>query len=191
MYKNYNRGIIEVICGCMFAGKTQELIRILSTLEYTKQKIIVFKHIIDNRYSQDEIASHFGNKLGATNITKANEVYDYNVYDYDIIAFDETQFFDNNIINVVKDLSDRGKRVIVAGLDQDFRGEPFGTMPDLLALAEFVIKLSAICQVCGEAGTRTQRLINNKPAKYDDPIVLVGATDSYEARCRKHHIVIL
>lgn len=189
MYKKYNPGFIEVITGCMFAGKTQELIRILSTLKYSKMPIIVFKHSIDNRYSTDEIASHFGNKLSAINISNPLEIYKHNVDKYDIVAFDEVQFFNRDIIDVVKDLANKGKRVIVAGLDQDFKGEPFGPMPELLSLAEFVIKLSAICQVCGIAGTKTQRLINGKPAKYDDPIVLVGATDSYEARCRSHHII--
>lgn len=184
-------GWIEVICGCMFAGKTEELIRRLKRLEYAKKSYLLFKPKIDNRYSEKEVVSH--------NLTKKNSILIENANDLvkslpDIlpyaIAIDEVQFFGEDMIPVIQDLANRGVRVIVAGLDTDFRAEPFGIMPTLLALAEDVTKLHAICQCCGNLASRTQRLINGLPARYSDPIILVGAKEQYEARCRHCHVVI-
>ena len=189
MYKKYADGLIEVICGCMFAGKTEELIRRIKTFEYANKKIIVFKPKIDNRYSKDEVASHAGSKVKSHPISKAEEIFKY-LKDEEIIAIDEVQFFDDQIIDICEYLANNGKRVMVAGLDMDFRGVPFEIMAQLITKAEFVTKLTAVCTVCGLPATRSQRLVDDKPAKYDDPIVLIGAKESYEARCRHHHKVL-
>lgn len=189
MYQELQKGWIEVICGPMFAGKSEELIRRVKTLSYAHQKIIAFKPAIDNRYDKSAIASHDGEKYQAFAIKSAEDILPLVESDVQVVAIDEVQFFKDSIISICESLADRGVRVIVAGLDTDFRGEPFGVMPLLLARAEFVTKLSAACTVCGCAATRTQRLVDGKPANYDDPIILVGAKESYEARCRKHHIV--
>ena len=189
MYQELQKGWIEVICGPMFAGKSEELIRRVKTLSYAHQKIVAFKPAIDNRYDKSAIASHDGEKYQAFAINSAEEILPLVESDVQVVAIDEVQFFKDSIVSICESLADRGVRVIVAGLDTDFRGEPFGVMPLLLARAEFVTKLSAACTVCGCAATRTQRLVDGKPANYDDPIILVGAKESYEARCRKHHIV--
>lgn len=182
-------GWIEVITGSMYAGKTEELLRRIRRIEYAKKDVIVFKPSLDNRYSLDEVVSHNHEKINAIVIKKAKDIYKYLQTLSYAVAIDEVQFFDRDIINVCEDLADKGVRVIVAGLDRDFRGEPFGVMPELLARCEYVTKLHAICQVCGAPATRTQRLINGKPAHIDDPIILVGAKEQYEARCRHCHIV--
>ena len=182
-------GWIEVITGSMYAGKTEELLRRIRRIEYAKKDVIVFKPSLDNRYSLDEGVSHNHEKINAIVIKKAKDIYKYLQTLPYAVAIDEVQFFDRDIINVCEDLADKGVRVIVAGLDRDFRGEPFGVMPELLARCEYVTKLHAICQVCGAPATRTQRLINGKPAHIDDPIILVGAKEQYEARCRHCHIV--
>ena len=189
MYQELQKGWIEVICGPMFAGKSEELIRRVKTLSYAHQKIVAFKPAIDNRYDKSAIASHDGEKYQAFAIKSAEDILPLVESDVQVVAIDEVQFFKDSIVSICESLADRGVRVIVAGLDTDFRGEPFGVMPLLLARAEFVTKLSAACTVCGCAATRTQRLVDGKPANYDDPIILVGAQESYEARCRKHHIV--
>ncbi len=189
MYQELQKGWVEVICGPMFAGKSEELIRRVKTLSYAHQKIIAFKPAIDNRYDKTAIASHDGEKYQAYAIKDAKDIYNYISDDVQVVAIDEVQFFGNEIIGICEELADKGVRVIVAGLDMDFRGEPFGPMPELLARAEFVTKLTAACTVCGCAATRTQRLIDGEPCDYHSPIILVGAKDSYEARCRKHHIV--
>ena len=189
MYQELQKGWIEVITGPMFAGKSEELIRRIKTLSYAHQKILAFKPSIDNRYDKSAIASHDGDKYEAFAIKKAADIYNYVKPDTQVVAIDEVQFFGKEVIQICEDLADKGVRVIAAGLDMDFRGEPFGPMPELLARAEFVTKLTAACTVCGCAATRTQRIINGKPANYDDPVILVGAKESYEARCRKHHIV--
>ena len=183
-------GWIEVITGSMYAGKTEELLRRLRRIEYAKKTYLVFKPQIDNRYSHDEIVSHNNTKTKSIIINHPAEIEEYvkNVHPY-AIGIDEVQFFDRDIIDVCERLADRGIRVIVAGLDRDFKGEPFGVMPDLLCRSEYVTKLNAICQVCGAPATRTQRIINGKPAHYSDPIILVGAKEQYEARCRHCHIV--
>lgn len=182
-------GSIEVITGSMFCGKTDELIRRLRRATIAHQNVQVFKPVIDNRYGVRKVTSHAGSEYEAQPITKAVEVFDYLEDDTTVVAIDEAQFFDGEIVNVVQQLAEHGIRVIVAGLDTDFRGKPFGQMPVLMAVAEDVDKLHAICMVCGEAASRTQRLINGKPAKYDDPVVVVGAAELYEARCRRHHEV--
>ncbi len=189
MYQELQKGWVEVICGPMFAGKSEELIRRIKTLSYAHQKIIAFKPSIDNRYDKTAIASHDGEKYQAMAVKNVEEIEKNITPDVQVVAIDEVQFFGNPIVSLVEKLADRGIRVIVAGLDTDFRGEPFGPMPELLARAEFVTKLTAACTVCGCAATRTQRLVNGEPAKFDDPVILVGAKESYEARCRKHHIV--
>ena len=190
MYQQYPAGFIEVICGCMFAGKTEELIRRIKTLQYGRKKIKVFKPRIDNRYAIDEIASHSGYKVSCICIDDANDILKYLEEDDDVICVDEVQFLSKDIVAISDALANKGIRVILAGLDRDFRGEPFGAMPDLLIHAEFVTKLSAVCNKCGNPATRTQRMINGEPANYNDPIILVGATESYEPRCRHCHELI-
>ena len=192
MYHQYREGWIEVICGCMFAGKTEELIRRINVLSFAKKKIIIFKPKIDDRYSSTQIVSHAGRSIDCIAIDKASEMLDYlkKEDDVDVIAIDEVQFFDEDVVAICDYLADQGKRVMVAGLDKDFRGEPFGVMPELLTRAEFVTKLTAVCAKCGAPATRTQRLINNEPASFHDPIVLVGATEHYEPRCRHCHKVL-
>ena len=180
-------GWIEVICGCMFAGKTEELIRRINRIKYARKEVIVFKPKIDNRYSKEEVVSHKNNRTNAVVVENSEEVKKYlDKYPY-AVAFDEVQFFDKGLIDLVELLANNGVRVICAGLDMDFRGEPFGIMPELLARAEFVTKLNAICVKCGAPATRTQRLINGKAARYNDPTILVGASENYEARCRFCH----
>lgn len=190
MYHQYREGWIEVISGCMFAGKTEELIRRVYVLSYAKKKIQVFKPATDDRYSATEIVSHSGQRITCHVIAKPQEILDILADDDEVIGIDEAQFFDASLIEVCDYLADSGKRVIVAGLDTDFRGEPFGVMPQLLTKAEFVTKLTAVCAKCGAPATRTQRLINGKPASFEDPIVLIGAMDSYEPRCRHCHEVV-
>lgn len=189
MYVLNHRGWIEVICGSMFSGKSEELIRRVRRAQFAKQKIAVFKPKIDNRYSDDAVVSHNGTSFKAIPVEKAREIFDHIQSDEDVIAIDEVQFFDDEIIHVIQHLANSGHRVIAAGLDQDFRGEPFGQMPAVMAIAESVTKLQAVCTVCGSPASRTQRLINGQPASYHDPIILVGASESYEARCRHHHEV--
>lgn len=182
-------GKIEVITGCMFSGKSEELIRRLRRARIAKQKIQVFKPSIDTRYSYIEIVSHNGEKIEAEPVKDVSELAGKIRSDTDVVGIDEAQFFDNSIVDVANSLADEGMRVIIAGLDMDFRGEPFGPMPFLMAIADEVLKLHAICAICGDEATRTQRLINGKPASYNDPIVMIGASEKYEARCRKHHYV--
>lgn len=182
-------GWIEVICGSMYAGKTEELLRRIRRIEYAKKTILVFKPKIDNRYSDGEVVSHNNERVKSINISNPLDIMKYvDPLPY-AIAIDEVQFLKREVIDVCEKLANLGVRVITAGLDKDFRGEPFGIMPELLAKAEYVTKLQAICQVCGAPATRTQRIINGKPAKYTDPIVLVGAKEHYEARCRHCHQV--
>lgn len=189
MYVSMQGGWIEVVCGSMFSGKSEELIRRIRRSQFAKQKIAVFKPEIDDRYSEEAIVSHDGATVIAHPVSNSQEILEYITDDYDVIAIDEAQFFDEGIVDVVMKLANSGFRVIAAGLDQDFRGEPFGPMPSLMAIAEHVTKLQAVCTVCGSPSSRTQRLINGTPAGYDDPIILVGASEAYEPRCRTHHEV--
>jgi thymidine kinase len=182
-------GWIELICGSMFSGKSEELIRRVKRAEIARQKVQVFKPALDKRYGEERVSSHSGASYDAIPVQSAAELMQLVAPDTEVIAIDEVQFFDWSISDVCNELADRGKRIILAGLDLDFRGEPFGPMPLLMAQAEEVEKLHAICMECGAPATRTQRLINGKPAAYEDPIILVGASEAYQARCRKHHQV--
>lgn len=182
-------GWVEVICGCMFSGKTEELIRRLRRAQIARQQVQVFKPLIDTRYGTERIRSHNGMDIEAIPVSHARAILEHLRPGTTVVGIDEAQFFDWEIADVVQELADRGIRVIVAGLDMDFRGEPFGPMPLLMAQAEQVDKLHAICVVCGAPATRTQRLINGRPARYDDPVILVGGSETYEARCRRCHVV--
>ncbi len=182
-------GSVEVICGSMFSGKTDELIRRLVRATIAKQKVQVFKPAIDVRYAVEKVTSHAGSDFDAIPIEKAAEIRQKLEADTTVVGIDEAQFMDAEVVTIARELADKGIRVLVAGLDQDFRGEPFGPMPALMSQAERVDKLHAICMVCGDEASRTQRLVNGKPARYDDPVVIVGASEMYEARCRRHHEV--
>jgi thymidine kinase len=182
-------GSIEVVTGSMFSGKTDELIRRLRRARIARQKVQVFKPRIDNRYHVEKVTSHAGNEFDALPIDSSADLIPNLDADTSVVGIDEAQFFDEGIVAVAVALAEKGIRVIVAGLDTDFRGEPFGCMPVFMAIAERVEKLQAICMVCGESASRTQRLVNGKPARYSDPIVIVGASEMYEARCREHHEV--
>lgn len=186
----HHQGRVEVICGSMFSGKSEELIRRVRRAEIAKQTIQVFKPSIDDRYGIASVNSHDGRAAKAIAIEKAEEILTQVNGDTTVVAIDEAQFFDDNIVNVCRKLADeRSIRVIVAGLDLDFRGEPFQPVPALMAQAEDVDKLHAICVVCGEEASRTQRIIDGQPARYNDPVILVGAKEAYEARCRQCHEV--
>ena len=185
-------GWIEVICGSMFAGKTEELIRRITRIKFAKRDVLVFKPVIDDRYSYSEVVSHSQRKVKSIPVVDSKELQqhiDALVKLPYAVCIDEAQFFDRGLLNICESLANKGVRVIVAGLDLDFRGEPFGIMPDILSRAEYITKLQAICQVCGDPATRTQRLIDGKPANYNDPIILVSAQEKYEARCRHCHQV--
>ena len=185
----HHTGSIEVITGSMFSGKTDELIRRLRRATIARQKVQVFKPSLDVRYAVEKVTSHAGNDFAAIPIQTSTEILNCLDKDTTVVAIDEAQFFDDGLIKISQELADKGLRVIIAGLDTDFRGEPFGPMPVLMAQAEVVDKLHAICMVCGEPASRTQRLIDGNPASYYDPVVIVGASELYEARCRQHHIV--
>lgn len=189
MYIMKQSGWLELICGSMFSGKSEELIRRVKRATYAKQEVKVFKPAIDNRYSEEAVVSHNGTSMTSHVISSSAEIWDHISESTDVIAVDEVQFFGESIIGDLSLLADKGYRVIAAGLDMDFRGEPFGVVPNLMAVAESVTKLQAVCSVCGSPASRTQRLIDGKPASYDDPVILVGASESYEARCRHHHEV--
>lgn len=183
-------GWIEIITGSMYAGKTEEFLRRIKRIHYAKKEVLVFKPKIDNRVSKTEVISHNKNKTASIELGLARDIYEFlgDELPY-AIAIDEVQFLDNEIIDIAEELADNGVRVILAGLDKNFRGEPFGVMPELLSRAEFVTKLEAICQVCGAPATRTQRIIGGEPANYNDPLILIGADEHYEARCRHCHVV--
>jgi thymidine kinase len=185
----HTHGSIEVVCGSMFSGKTDELIRRLVRATIAKQKVQVFKPAIDIRYAVEKVTSHAGSNYDATPVEKSIDIIPKIEKDTTLVAIDEAQFFDPEVVQVAEQLASRGLRVLIAGLDTDFRGEPFGPMPILMSMAEHVDKLHAICMVCGDEASRTQRLVNGKPARYDDPVVIVGASEMYEARCRVHHEV--
>ena len=185
----HSHGSIEVVCGSMFSGKTDELIRRLVRATIAKQKVQVFKPAIDIRYAVEKVTSHAGSDYDAIPVEKAADIRTKLDADTTVVGIDEAQFMDPEVVAVAEELAGRGIRVIVAGLDTDFRGETFGSMPVLMSKAEHVSKLHAICMVCGDDASRTQRLVNGKPARYDDPVVIVGASELYEARCRLHHEV--
>lgn len=189
MFLRKKEGWIEVICGSMFSGKSEELIRRVKRTQFAKLKSITFKPSIDNRYSEVDVVSHSGDLVRAVAINKSEDIYRHVTDEIDVVAIDEVQFFDEKIVEVVQFLANKGYRVIVAGLDQDFTGRPFGHVPSLMAIAEHVTKLQAVCAVCTEPASKTQRLINGEPASVEDPIILVGASESYEPRCRHCHEV--
>lgn len=189
MSKNVKSGQIEVICGSMFSGKSEELIRQVRRFLYGNIAVHVFKPAMDNRYADEAIVSHNGTSVFAHPIEKSTQILQVIDEKTEIVAVDEAQFFDERLVDVTQILANKGIDVLLAGLDTDFRGEPFGPMPELLAVSNTVKKLSAICPICRMPSSRTQRLINGKPALYDDPIILLGAQESYEPRCRKHHEV--
>ncbi|MCX6142592.1 MAG: thymidine kinase [Ignavibacteriales bacterium] len=172
-----NTGWIEVVCGCMFSGKTEELIRRARRAEIAKQKVVIFKPRIDNRYSARHIVSHSEQSLTSTVVDDASEILALSE-NAQVVGVDEGQFFKANLVEVCEKLANQGKRVIVAGLDQDYRGKPFEPMPQMLAIAEYITKTLAICVVCGNPADRTQRKTQSADR------VLVGAKDIYEARCR-------
>jgi thymidine kinase len=182
-------GSIEIICGSMFSGKTEEMIRRLRRARIAKQNVQVFKPVIDTRYNVEKVTSHAGVDFEAIPVNDSSQIKEALSKDTTVVGIDEAQFFDDGIIDLIDELADSGKRVIVTGLDMNFRGEPFGCIPIIMSKAETVDKLHAICMVCGGPATRTQRLVNGKPAHHDDPIVIVGASEMYEARCRAHHEV--
>ena len=180
-------GWIEVVCGPMFAGKSEELIRRVRRLDYAKKKYLVFKPSIDNRYSETEVVSHIKNKIKSISISRSKEILKYVKTDTYAVIIDEVQFLDDEVVDICELLANRGIRVIVGGLDTDFRGEAFPITSTLMAKAEDVTKLTAICVKCGAPATRTQRIVNGVPASYNEPIVVVGASEQYEPRCRHCH----
>lgn len=184
--KKKKLGKVEGITGPMFSGKSDELIRRLVRAQIARQKIQAFKHSADDRYSSDELVVHPGAiRYEAIAVPNARTLLELVEPDTDVVAVDEAQFFDITIVDVCNTLANRGVRVIIAGLDMNFRGEPFGPMPYLLAAAEKVDKLQAVCMVCGAEASFSQRLINGQPAPYNSPLILVGGSQSYEARCRQ------
>ncbi len=184
-----SRAGLEVVVGSMFSGKSEELIRRVKRAVIARRTVQVFKPVIDDRYGVEVVRSHDGDSFVARPVRSAEEILSLVSPETTVVGIDEVQFFDARIVDVVRALVVSGRRVICAGLDLDFRGEPFGPVPVLLALAERVDKLEAICVVCGEPATRTQRIVNGIPAFYDEPIIVVGAQEAYEARCRTCHEV--
>lgn len=184
MRKEKSIGQITVVCGSMFAGKSEELIRLARRALYAKKKVQVFKPSIDKRYDESMVVTHMGVKHEAIPVRGVAELQNAILPDTQVICIEEVQFFSNAIVDLAVRMADEGREVIVAGLDQDFRREPFGPMPQLMAVADQVVKLRAICMKCGAPASHTYRVINGKPAHRDDPIILIGATESYEARCR-------
>lgn len=183
-------GWIEVICGVMFSGKSEELIRRVRRAIIARKKVQVFKSHLDERYSGIyRISSHDGRSVEAVPVDTPAQIGHLVRTDTQVVAIDEAQFLDNTIVDLATSLANRGMRVILAGTDSDFRGEPFGPMPQLLAVAEMVDKLHAICVICGNPASRNQRLIGGQPARYDSPTIMVGSTESYEARCRACHSI--
>jgi thymidine kinase len=190
MYAASAGGWIEVICGVMFSGKSEELIRRVRRAIIARRNVQVFKSHLDERYAGIyHISSHDGRSVEAIPVDSAGQIAQRVEPGTQVVAIDEAQFLDGGIVSLVTTLAGRGVRVVIAGTDTDFRGEPFGPMPELLAVAEVVDKLHAICVVCGNPASRNQRLIEGKPARYDSPVIMVGGGESYEARCRSCHKV--
>jgi thymidine kinase len=190
MHYGSHPGWVEVISGVMFAGKSEELIRRVRRAIIARRRVQVFKSHLDARYTGlYSVSSHDGTELDASPVDSAAEIFRLVRPESQLVAIDEAQFLDPDIVPVATTLAQRGVRVILAGTDTDFRGEPFGAMGELMAVAELVDKLQAICVVCGDPACRNQRLINGKPARYDSPTIMVGGRESYEARCRHCHQV--
>ncbi len=179
-------GWLEVICGPMFSGKSEEMIRRLRRAEIAGQRVVIFKPQIDDRYDATDVVSHAGARMRAVPVTSVAEIAE-RAQGFDVVGIDEAQFLGEGIVERALDLAERGVRVVVAGLDQDFRRLPFGPMPELLSHAEFVDKLQAVCHRCGGPATTTQRLVDGQPAPYSGETVVVGAAEQYEARCRGCH----
>jgi thymidine kinase len=179
-------GWLEVICGPMFSGKSEEMIRRLRRAEIAGQRVVIFKPRVDDRYDASDVVSHAGARMRAVAVSSVPELMARS-HGFDVVGIDEVQFLDAEIVPAVLELADRGTRVVAAGLDRDFRRLPFGPMPELLAHAEFIDKLQAVCHRCGGPATTTQRLVNGKPAPYSGETVVVGAAEQYEARCRDCH----
>jgi thymidine kinase len=186
----YTSGWVHVICGCMFCGKTDEMLRLLRRFAIAGRQVVLIKPSLDTRTNDASVVSRSGAVHPALAVDHSREIAGL-VRDADIVAVEEGQFFDEGLPDVVESLADAGKQVLVTGLDRDFRGIPFGPMPRLMALADQVTKLTAICVVCGEQATRTQRLIDGRPASADSPLIVIGGMgdETYEARCRLHHEV--
>jgi len=187
------KGWIELITGCMFAGKTEEFIKRLRRHYYGKRNVIAFKPTIDNRYSDDSIASHSGLMIPSFPVKTTKEIKEIFLKEnkkqkVDVVGIDEVQFLDKNIVELIQWLADEEVIVIVTGLDKDFKSQAFKNVDRLLYLAEYVDKLHAVCYVCGANANKTQRIINGQPAKASDPIILVSGDDKYEARCRFDYI---
>ncbi|GAA0436235.1 thymidine kinase [Lentibacillus halophilus] len=190
MHVMNQNGWVEVICGSMFSGKSEELIRRVRRAAYGHLTVQMFKPSIDDRFAEDSVVSHNGTSIMAHPVRDAADLLDsVRNRHLDVVGVDEVQFFDDGIVAAVETLANRGTCVLAAGLDTDFRGESFGPMPTLMARSESVSKLNAICPICGSPASRTQRLINGHPASYHDPVIMVGASESYEPRCRHHHDV--
>ena len=190
MYPAGEGGWIEVVCGVMFSGKSEELIRRVRRALIARKKVQVFKSHLDERYAGlYHVSSHDGRTVEAVPVDSPEQIARAVRPDTQVVAIDEAQFLPPEIVDLATALATSGRRVILAGTDTDFRGEPFGAMPQLLAVAELVDKLHAICVVCGNAASRNQRLIDGKPARYDSPTIMVGANESDEARCRSCHAV--
>jgi thymidine kinase len=192
MHAITNSGWVEIITGSMFSGKTEELLRRLRRAEIAGQSVAAFTPAIDDRYGEATLGSHAGRTWEATVIdTTAEGVSKIPSYlnGEDVVAVDEANFFPGELVEVCQELADDDRRVVVSGTDQTYRGEPFEPIPQLMAVAEYVEKFQAICTQCGEPATRNQRLIEGEPAHYDDPTIMVGAEESYEARCRNCHVV--
>jgi thymidine kinase len=190
LYQGDGQGWIEVITGVMFSGKSEEMIRRVRRSLIARRRVQVFKSALDDRYHGiGHVSSHDGSGVDAVPVRSSLEIAERVHPQSQVIAIDEAQFLDDGIADLISVLADRGARVIVAGIDMDFRGEPFGPMPRILAMAESVDKLHAICMVCGASATRNQRLVNGEPAPYESPVVQVGGHESYEARCRRCHRV--
>jgi thymidine kinase len=186
----FTHGWVHVIAGCMFCGKTDEMLRLLRRFSIAGRQVVLVKPRLDTRTDEITVVSRSGAEHRAVTVDRSAEI-EAAVGTADIVAIEEGQFFDDGLPDVVEALAASGKQVIVTGLDRDFRGVPFGTMPRLLALADQVTKLTAICMVCGEPATRTQRLIDGQPAPADSPLIVIGGLgdETYEARCRLHHEV--
>lgn len=181
----HQAGTLEIICGPMFSGKSEELMRRLRRAAIAKQKVITFKPSLDNRYAVEYVVSHNGTKHKAHPLETSASMRDFvQETNASVIGIDEAQFFSPDIVSIICELVNSNKKVIVAGLDLDFRGVPFGVMPLLMAIADNVTKLRAICTECGFDAHYTQRLVNGHPARFDDPIILIGAHEAYQARCR-------
>lgn len=191
MHAITNSGWVEVITGCMFSGKTEELLRRLRRAEIAGQDVAAFTPNVDDRFGTATIGSHVGRRIEADVVDTEDPLPGMreSLNGESVVAVDEANFFSGALLDACNELADDGRRVVVSGTDQTFRGEPFDPLPALIATAEYVDKLQAICTLCGEPATRNQRLIEGEPAHYDDPTIMVGAEESYEARCRSCHTV--